>query len=337
MDATMTLAAAALTHPMQAAVRTRYGGPEVLTVMDVPRPVAGKGQVLIRVHAAAVTIGDHHVLTGTPYPIRLSPFGGLPGPKIKVPGSSLAGRVEAVGEGVTTFAIGDEVFGESSGGAFAEVVAAPVTTLARKPAGLTFEQAAAVPWAVTALQGLRAGGVTAGQRVLINGASGGVGTHAVQLAKAMGAHVTAVCSARNADLVRGLGADAVLDYAKEDFTAGEKFDVVFDLVGNRPVGECVNGLTPAGTYVACAGDGGNWLGPLPRILGMLLRGLFSKRKLKTFIGTPNAKDLAVLSGYVDAGQLRPVIEQVLPLTQAAQAFAHVGAGHARGQTVLKVG
>jgi 2-desacetyl-2-hydroxyethyl bacteriochlorophyllide A dehydrogenase len=323
---------------MQAIVHRQYGTPDVLALEELERPVPGEEDVLVRVHAAGVSVGDHHIITGKPYLIRLSPFGGLPRPRNRVPGSAMAGRVEAVGAKVTTFRPGDEVFGEAGSGAFAEYLVVPAKRLVPKPSNLSFEEAAAVPWAATALQGLRnAGGLKAGQRVLIHGASGGVGTWAVQIAKALGAQVTAVCSTRNVEKVRALGADEVLDYTREDFVqGGARFDVMLDLVGNRSLSDCRSVLTPQGTYVACSGGGGDWVGPLFRLAGLLFSSLFTSQKLKTFVMAPNRNDLLFLKELVEAGKARPVIERRHALREAAQALKHVGEGHSQGQTVIRV-
>lgn len=323
---------------MHAIVHRTYGTPDVLSFEEIARPVPGDDQVLVRVHAAGASIGDHHVVTGKPYLIRLTPFGGLPGPKHLVPGAALAGRVEAVGSKVTAFCVGDEVFGQAANGAFAEYVVVPASVIALKPRNLSFEEAAAVPWGATALQGLRvAGGLRAGQRVLINGASGGVGTWAVQIAKAQGATVTAVCSTRNVEMVRALGADEVIDHTKEDFVAGgARFDLMFDTVGKRPMSQCISVLQPKGTYVACAGDGGDWVGPLFSLLAMLVRSFFTTRKLKTFIMTPVPSDLQTLKELVESGRANPVIEHRYSLSEAAAALHHVGSGHSRGQSVIRI-
>ena len=321
---------------MQAIVHRNYGLPDVLTFETIARPVPGVDDVLIRVHAACATIGDHHVVTGKPYLIRLSPFGGVPRPKNRVPGALMAGRVEAVGANVTTFRPGDEVFGQATAGAFAEYLVMPAKMVARKPSNLTFEEAAAVPWAATALQGLRdAGGLKAGQKVLINGAAGGVGSWAVQIAKALGAEVTAVCSTRNVERVHALGADHVLDYNAEDFVAGgARFDVMLDLVGNRSLSDCRGVLVPGGAYVPCAGGDGDWLGPLARIAGGLLSFLFSGRRFRMFVMTPTQDDLLFLKALVEAGKGRPIIERRYSLSEVAEALRHVGEGHAQGQTVI---
>jgi len=261
---------------MQAIVHRQYGTPDVLALEEIERPVPGDEDVLVRVHAAGANIGDHHIVTGKPYLIRLSPFGGLPRPRNLVPGATVSGRVEAVGANVTTLRVGEEVFGQAAHGAFAEYLVVPAKLLAPKPSNLSFEEAAAVPWGATALQGLRAAGLKAGQRVLIHGASGGVGTWAVQIAKALGAEVTAVCSARNVEMVRALGADEVLDYTRQDFVAGgARFEVMLDLVGDHSLSDWRSVLTPTGAYVPCSGGGGDWVGPLLRIVGGLLSSLFS--------------------------------------------------------------
>ena len=323
---------------MHAIVHRQYGTPDVLAFEELERPVPGDEDVLVRVHAAGANVGDHHIVTGKPYLIRLSPFGGLPRPRNRVPGAAMAGRVEAVGAKVTEFRPGDEVFGQAASGAFAEYLVMPARLLAPKPVNLSFEEAAAVPWAAAALQGLRdAGGLKAGQRVLINGASGGVGTWAVQIAKALGAKVTAVCSTRNVERVHALGADEVLDYTQQDFIqGGARFDVMLDLIGNRSLSDCQSVLTPKGTYVACSGGGGDWAGPLFRLAGLLLSSLFTRRKLKTFVAAPNRNDLVFLKELVEAGKARPLIERRYALSEAAEALKHVGQGHAQGQTVIRI-
>jgi NADPH:quinone reductase-like Zn-dependent oxidoreductase len=250
----------------------------------------------------------------------------------------MAGRVEAVGAKVTTFRTGDEVFGQAANGAFAEYLVVPAKLVAPKPSNLSFEEAAAVPWAATALQGLRdAGGLKPGQRVLINGASGGVGTWAVQIAKALGAVVTAVCSTRNVDRIRALGADEVLDYTQQDFlTGGARFDVMLDLVGNRSLSDCWSVLTPKGAYVPCSGGGGDWVGPIIRMAGGLISSLFTSRTFKMFVMTPNRDDLLLLKELVEAGKARPVIERRYALSEVGEALRQVGDAHAQGQTVICV-
>ena len=335
---TLTAAATPITN-MKAIVHRDYGEPDVLAVSEVAKPEAGEGDVLIRVVAAGVSIGDHHVVTGKPYLIRVSPFGGLPRPKHPVPGAAFSGRVEAVGAKVTTFRVGDEVIGQAANGAFAEYLVMPAQLLAHKPKNLSFEEAAAVPWGTTALQGLRdAGGLKPGERVLVNGASGAVGTWAVQLAKALGAHVTAVCSTRNVELVRSLGADEVLDYTKTNFLdGGARFDVVMDMVGNGSLSACKAALKPGGRYVPCAGGSGDWVGPLLRVLGGLVVFLFGGRRFKMFIQNINAADLDVMRELIEANRVRPVVERTWSFSEVAEALRHVGAGHSRGVNVLRIG
>jgi NADPH:quinone reductase-like Zn-dependent oxidoreductase len=330
--------ARALSRTMHAIVHRQYGAPDdVLAFETIERPVPGDDDVLVRVHAAGATVGDHHVVTGKPYLIRLSPFGGVPRPRNRVPGATMAGRVEAVGAKVTAFRAGDEVFGQAANGAFAEYLVMPAKLLALKPSNLSFEEAAAVPWAATALQGLRAGGLKAGHKVLINGASGGVGTWAVQIAKAFGAEVTAVCSTRNVERMRALGADEVLDYTVQDFVAGgARFDVMLDLVGNRSLSDCRSVLTRKGAYVPCSGGGGDWVGPFIRVMGGLLASVFTSQRFRMFVMTPNRDDLLFLKELVEAGKARPVIERRYALSEVGEALRHVGEGRAQGQTVIRI-
>ena len=323
---------------MLAIVHRQYGPPGVLALEEIERPVPGDEDVLVHVHAAGASIGDHHVVTGKPYLIRLTPFGGLSRPRNLVPGTAIAGRVEAVGAKVTMFRTGDEVFGQGANGAFAEYLVVSAKLLAPKPRNVSFEEAAAVPWAATALQGLRdAGGLKPGQSVLINGASGGVGTWAVQIAKALGAKVTAVCSTRNVERVRALGADEVIDYTQQDFlTVGARFDVMLDLVGNRSLSDCRSVLMPKGAYVACSGGGGDWVGPFIRIVFGLISALFASQTFKMFVMAPNRDDLLLLKDLVETGKARPIIERRYALSEVGEALRHVGDGHAQGQTVIRV-
>jgi len=329
--------AEAVTTRMRAVVHRRYGTPDVLSFEEVERPVPGDDEVLVRVHAAGANVGDHHVVTGTPYVVRLSPHAGLRHPRSRVPGMALAGRVEAVGAKVTSFRPGDEVYGHAPAGAFADYATVPAQRLAFKPSHLSFEEAAATSSAITALQGVRdVGSVQAGQKVLINGASGAVGTWAVQIAKALGAEVTAVCSGRNATMVRALGADSVVDYTKEDFAAGgARFDLVFDAVGNRSLADLRKVLTPTGTYVACSGGSSSWRWLL-RLAQVSLLSLFTRQTLKMFIVSPSGADLLSLKELVETAKAKPVIERHYALSEVADALRHVGEGHARGQVVIRV-
>ncbi len=321
---------------MKAVLHLKYGDPDVLTVGEIGKPVPGDDDVLIQVVAAGVSTGDHHIITGKPYLVRLSPFGGFPRPKHTVPGAAMSGRVVAVGANVSGFRVGDDVFGQARNGAFAEFLVMPAKLVARKPKNLLFEEAAAVPWGTTALQGLRdAGEVKAGDRVLVNGASGAVGTWAVQLAKSLGAHVTAVCSTRNAGLVRSLGADEVIDYTKSDFVeGGVRYDVLMDMVGNRSLSDCKRVLNDGGRYVPCSGGGGDWLGPIVRIIGGLLVFLFGGKRFKMFVQNINAADLVLMRELIEVGKIRPVVERTWSFSQASAALHHVGTGHSRGLNVV---
>lgn len=323
---------------MTAVVAPCYGTGAVLRAERVARPNPRAGEVLVRVRAAAVCRGDAHLLTGTPYLLRLG-FG-LRRPKDPVIGHDLAGEVVAVGADVTGFRPGDRVFGEVGAGAFAEYACVSTERLALAPAGVPLEELAAVPDSgMTALQGLRdAGRLRAGQRVLINGASGGVGTFAIQLAKALGAEVTAVCSTRHVAAVRELGADHVIDYTAADFTTGAaRYDVLLDLVGNRTLRDCRRVLAPRGVFVASAGaPGGNWAGPLVWMGKMMLANLFVRQRIAVHLVRPRRADLEYLAELVAAGKVRPLIERRHPLAQAAVALDHIIAGHAQGKTVLVV-
>lgn len=320
---------------MRAIVQREYGSPDVLRVEDIAAPIPTDDEVVVAVRAAAVNVGDWHLVRGVPYVMRL--VTGLSKPRQSVPGLDVAGRVEAVGRNVTKFQPGDEVFGWCKG-AFAEQACARESNFLPKPASLTFEQAAAVgDSALTALNAVRdQGKVGPGQRVLINGASGGVGTFAVQIAKSSGAHVTAVCSTRNIELVRSLGADEVIDYTQEDFVARDRprYDVMLDLVGNRPLSNCRRVLTRRGTYVLVGvADMGRWFG-LSRQIKMLAISPFVREKLRVFITKHNSKDLAALKQLVEAGEVNPVIDRRFELDEAPQALRHQGEGHPRGKTVI---
>jgi NADPH:quinone reductase-like Zn-dependent oxidoreductase len=317
---------------MQAIVQDRYGSAEVLEAQDIERPVIGDDEVLVRVRAASVHIGDWILMTGTPYVMRLGT--GLSKPKNPVPGTDIAGTVESVGTRVQSLKPGDEVFGWCTG-AFAEYARAPEDQLVTKPANLTFEQAAAVGVsASTALQVLRDdANVQPGQKILINGASGGVGTFAVQIAKAFGAEVTGVCSTKNLELVRSIGADHVLDYTQQDFRDGaERYDVILDNVGDRSMADTRRALTPNGKLVS--NGGGHASGKLGRTIRAFLASLVVRQQARPSVKTQNRSDLIALTELVEAGQVTPVIGGTYPLDQTADAIGHVAAGHARGTLVI---
>lgn len=323
---------------MKAIVQDTYGSADVLELRDISTPEIAGGEVLVRVHAAGVDRGVWHLMTGLPYPVRLA-ASGLRAPKPPVPGTNMAGVVEAAGREVTRFQPGDEVFGIGKG-AFAEYARAPENKLAPKPANLTFEQAAAVAVSgLTALQGLRDHGrVQSGQSVLITGASGGVGTYAVQLAAAFGAQVTGVCSTTKVDLVRSIGAGRVIDYTREDFADGkQRYDVILDIGGNPSLSRLRRALTPKGTLVIAGGETrGRWLGGTDRQLRALLLSRFVDQKLTTFICRENHEDLLVLKELIEAGRITPVIDRSYPLSEAPKAIRYLEQGHARGKVVITV-
>ncbi len=322
---------------MKAIAQDKYGSSDVLELKDIDKPEIGDDDVLVRVHAAGVDPGVWHLMTGLPYLVRLG-FG-LRAPKTRVRGMDVAGRVEAVGKKVTQFQAGDEVFGTCDG-SFAEYACAKEDKLAHKPANLTFEQAAAVPIsAFTALQGLRdKGEVHAGQRVLIIGASGGVGTFAVQLAKAFGAEVTGVCSTTKVDMVRSIGADHVIDYTRDDFAqTGQRYDVILDTAGNRSVSHLRRALTPRGTLVIVGAEGGDrWIGGTHRQIGALVLSPFVRHRLRTFISMERKADLLSLKELIEAGKVTPVIDRTYPLAEAPKAIRYLEEGHARGKVVITV-
>jgi NADPH:quinone reductase-like Zn-dependent oxidoreductase len=325
---------------MQAIVQRRYGSvPEdVLQLGQAVRPVPAAGEVLIRVRAAGVDRGTWHLMTGMPYLMRIMGFG-LRAPKTPVPGWAVAGTVEAAGQDVTGLRPGDEVFGICRG-SFAEYATARPGRLAAKPAGLTFEQAAALPGsATTALQAVRdRANVRPGQHVLVIGASGGVGTFAVQIAKALGATVTGVCSTAKADLVRAIGADHVLDYTREDPTAGpHRYDVVIDIGGGRRLARLRRVLTPQGTLVITGGEnGGRWLGGIGRNVQAQLLSPFVRQRLTAFVARERRADLMTLSDLAGSGAVTPAIERAYPLSQAAAAVRHLAEGRVRGKVVISV-
>ena len=323
---------------MKAIVRDTYGSADVLELRDVDLPEIADDEVLVRVHAAGVDRGVWHVMTGLPYPIRLAGYG-LRAPKNPVLGADVAGVVEAVGSDVTRFEPGDEVFGIGKG-TFAEYARAPEGKLAPKPATLSFEQAAVVAISgSTALQGLRdRGQVQRGQKVLIIGASGGVGTYAVQIAKAFGADVTAVCSTPKVDMVRSLGADHVIDYTRDDFADGQqRYDVILDIGGNASLSRLRRALAPKGTLVIAGGEtDGRWLGGSDRQIRALVLSRFVGQKLTTFVASENHEDLIVLKELIEAGKVTPVIDRTYPLGDAADAIRYLQQGHARGKVVITV-
>jgi NADPH:quinone reductase-like Zn-dependent oxidoreductase len=321
---------------MKAIVYHNYGPPDVLKCEDLEKPAAGDNEVLIRVRAASVNPMDWHFMRGAPYVVRAA--AGLTKPKNTRLGVDLAGLVEAVGRNVTQFQPGDEVFGAGRG-AFAEYVCAPEKALAAKPANLTFEQAAAVPvaGAFSALQGLRdKGRIQPGQKVLINGAAGGVGTFAVQIAKAFGTTVTGVCSTRNVGLVRLIGADHVIDYTREDFTrSGQRYDLILDCAANHSLSACRRVMSPRGIYVIVGGPGrGRWIGPLIYPLKALLLSPFVSQKLLMFLASPNKDDLVVLKELIEAAKVTPVIDRCYTLREVPEAIRYLEEGHARGKVII---
>lgn len=324
----------AQSHTMKAVVRERYGPPEVLGFKEIAKPAPKDDEVLIRVQAASLNPADHHLMDGNPFFLRLAY--GLFRPKSPALGADVAGRVEAVGKNVTRFKVGDEVFGDLSGvgfGSFAEYARAPERVLARKPASLTFAETAAVPMAATtALQGLRKGQIQAGQKVLIYGASGGVGTFAVQLAKGFGAEVTAVCSTAKVDLVRSLGADHVVDYTQEDATAsGPRYGLILAVNGDRSIREYKRALGPNGTCVVVGGS-------LRQIFGAMLLGplLGGRQKFASLLATPSATDLELLRGLLEARKIAPVIDRSYSLSEVPEALKYLAEGHAKGKVVITI-
>jgi NADPH:quinone reductase-like Zn-dependent oxidoreductase len=325
---------------MKAIVQDEYGSADVLELRDIEKPEIGDDEVLVHVHAASVNPGDWAIMSGLPYIAR--PVYGLRKPKNAVRGTDVAGTVEAAGNGVRRFQPGEEVFGWCGGlgGAFAEYAAASEDALAPKPTNLTFEQAAAVPMAgIVALQALRDhGNVRAGQKVLINGASGGIGTFAVQIAKALGAEVTGVCSTRNVDIVRSIGADHVIDYTRVDFTKRyERYDFILDNVANHSLADLRGALTPKGTLVPNGGGFDNrWFAGGGRVIGARVLDRFVGHRLRTFLVSPNSEDLVFLKELIEAGKVTPVIDRAYPLSETPEAIGHVGEGHARGKVAITV-
>jgi NADPH:quinone reductase-like Zn-dependent oxidoreductase len=331
---------AAPNHPMKAIVYCDYGLSN-LKLENIEKPVPNDDQIMIKVRAASINPYDWHFVEGTPYIMRMMGVG-LRKPKDIQLGVDFAGTVEAVGRNVTQFKPGDDVFG-GRGGAFAEYVCRRAEgAVALKPANLTFEQAASVNIAgITALQALRdKGKVRPGQKVLINGASGGVGTFAVQIAKSFGADVTGVCSTRNIDLVRSLGADHVIDYTKDDFAKGEqRYDVILDNVPNHSLSECRRILTPNGKYVMIGGGGPNdnrWVGPFGRVIKAMVLSPFMNQKMGMMMADANGKDLTILADMMQSGKLKPVIDRTYKLNEVPAAIAYLEEGHARGKVVITV-
>jgi NADPH:quinone reductase-like Zn-dependent oxidoreductase len=316
---------------MKAIVQNDYGSPDVLKLKEVDKPVIKENEVLVGVHAAAINAGDIFSMRGSPWLARFTV--GFPKPKDYTLGWDVAGHVEAVGEKVTLFQLGDEVFGACNH-TFAEYVSADADLFAMKPTNLTFEQAAAVPSAaITALQGLRdAGKLRPGQKVLINGASGGVGTFAVQIAKAFGAEVTGVCSTKNVDMVRSIGADHVIDYTIEDFTrGGQRYDLVLDNVASRSFSDLRRALTPQGIIIPNSGHGG-----MGYVIKAFLLSPFMRQHGSMYLASPNNRDLVVLKELIEAGKVTPVIDRTYSLSDTPEAFRYLEEAHARGKVVITV-
>jgi NADPH:quinone reductase-like Zn-dependent oxidoreductase len=322
---------------VRAIVYRRYGSPDILQYEEIEKPAPKDDEALIRVRAASVNPLDWHLMRGEPYFLRAA--AGLRRPKIERLGADLAGHVETAGKSVTHLKPGEEVFGAGRG-AFAEYVCVRQKALAPKPANLTFEQAAAVPVAaITALQGLRdKGRIQPGQKVLINGAAGGVGTFAVQIAKSLGADVTGVCSTRNVGMVRSIGANDVIDYTHADFTQGkQRYDLIFDSVGNRSLSACRRVMTPRGTYVVVGGPGGRWIGPMAAMLKAPLWSPFVSQRLTLCAASLNSEDLVVLKELIEAKKVTPVIDRRYELGEVSEAIRYLEEGHARGKVVITVG
>jgi len=323
---------------VKAIAQDRYGDAGVLQFCDLEKPVPGDGDLLLRVHAAGVDPGVWHLMTGLPYLVRVMGFG-FAAPKVRVRGLDVAGTVEAVGKGVTHFKVGDAVYGTCDG-SFAEYACSKPARLAPKPTNLSFEQAAAVPTSGgTALIALRdTGKVQPGQKVLVIGAAGGVGSYAVQVAKAFGAVVTAVCSTSKAELVREIGADDVIDYTRSDFTDGTcRFDLIVDTAGRRPLGQLRRALTDRGKLIIVGGEGGGrWLGGFQRQIFAPLRSAFGKQKLHALMYVEHQENLLALKQLIEARKVTPIIDKTYPLSQAADAITYLEQGHARGKIVLTV-
>jgi len=324
---------------MTAIVQEHFGAPETLRTVQTRKPGIGSGEILLKVHAAAVNPYDWHMVRGDPHIARLMGGVGLTKPKARIAGIDVAGSVCGIGADVQDLHPGDEVFGFAQG-AFAEFAVADADLVVRKPSGLTFEQAAALPMAaVTALHAIRdRGRVQPGQRILVNGAAGGVGTFAVQIAATLGAEVTGVCSAGNTDLVRSAGAARVIDYAAEDFADGTvRYDLILDNIGNRTIGELRRAATPSGTVIVNAGGSpGKLIGAVGQILRAAVISLFASQRITMVPTTWTREDLLAVSELVCSGHLRPVIDRTYPLTDAAAALRYVETGHARGKVIITV-
>ena len=323
---------------MRAAIYNRYGPPDVVHITDVEEPAPKEHEALIKVRAASINPLDWHFMRGTPYFVRL--MTGLRNPRVTRLGVDVAGQVQAVGRNVTEFRSGDEVFGTCRG-ALADYACASESALVMKPENVTFEQAASVPLAgLTALQGLRdKGQIQAGQKVLINGAAGGVGTFAVQIAKWFGADVTGVCSTRNLEMVRNIGADRVIDYTRQDFTtSGQRYDLIFDLVGNHSLSAFRRVLNPRGIYVGAGGGGPevHSLDVLGSLIKTLLLSMFVSEKLVSLLARASKKDLATISELIKSGAVTPVIDRCFPLSEVPEAIRYLEQGHARGKVVITV-
>jgi NADPH:quinone reductase-like Zn-dependent oxidoreductase len=320
---------------VKAIVYREYGPPDVLRLEDVEPPKPADDEVLLRIRAAAVNPLDWHFMRGTPYFVRL--MLGVRRPKNPRLGVDAAGTVEAVGSKVTRWKPGEEVFGTCRG-SFAEFACGTETSLVVKPGNVSFEQAAAAPVAgTTALQALRKGGIQPGQKVLVNGAAGGVGTFAVQIARSVGAEVTGVCSAKNVEMVRSIGAHRVIDYSREDFTkSGERYDLFLDNVGNHSLSECRRVLTPRGRYVQVGGSPGDWSGGMGRAFAAPLRSLFTSQKMSPFLTKGNTDDRAALADLLGSGKVTPVIDRTYPLPEVPEAIRYLEERHAQGKVVIRV-
>jgi NADPH:quinone reductase-like Zn-dependent oxidoreductase len=320
---------------MEAIVYSNYGSPDVLRCEEIDKPATGRNEVLIKVRAASVNPVDWHFMRGSPGFIRI--MTGLRKPKITRLGVDVAGEVEAVGGNVTQFKPGDRVFGTCRG-AFGDYVCTSESEVAMKPESVTFEQAASIPVAAfTALQGLRdKGNIQPGQKVLINGASGGVGTFAVQIAKWFGADVTGVCSTRNVEMVRSLGADRVMDYTREDFAeSGQRYDLILDCVANHSLAACRRVLSPKGIYIVVGGPSGpGMIRLLGRVITMLVLSRFVSQKFVTFLAKSRQKDLTIIGELIAAGKVTPVIDRRYPLNEVPEAIRYLEAGHARGKVII---